>query len=72
VRATDLLARWGDVRSRFKKVIPTEYKRVLEQQRLAALAASGTDAAGVATTAATVPAARPSETARHLKLVKGR
>ena len=31
---------WSDVRARFKKVIPTEYKRVLEQQRLAELAAA--------------------------------
>ncbi len=33
VRGADLLARWAAVRSLFKKVIPTEYKRVLEQQR---------------------------------------
>ncbi len=35
VRGTELLARWAAVRTRFKKVIPTEYKRVLEQQRVA-------------------------------------
>jgi glutamate synthase domain-containing protein 3 len=50
VLGADLLARWPAVRGRFKKVIPTEYKRVLEQQKLAA---------------------RPSEGARHLKLVQG-
>ncbi len=70
VRGADLLARWASVRTRFKKVIPTEYKRVLEQQRLAALATATAAAAGGATAAA-VPAPRPSETARHLKLVKG-
>ena len=31
-RGTDLLARWAEVRARFVKVIPTEYKRVLEQR----------------------------------------
>ncbi len=50
VRGADLLARWAAVRTRFKKVVPTEYKRVLEQQKLAA---------------------RPSDSARHLKLVQG-
>jgi glutamate synthase (NADPH/NADH) large chain len=38
VRATELLARWAEARAHFKKIIPTEYKRVLEQQRLAAAA----------------------------------
>ncbi|HSO39270.1 MAG TPA: glutamate synthase-related protein, partial [Labilithrix sp.] len=33
VRGAELLARWSEVRGRFVKVIPTEYKRVLEQQR---------------------------------------
>ena len=50
LRGADLLARWAAVRTRFKKVIPTEYKRVLEQQKLGA---------------------RPSDSARHLKLVQG-
>jgi glutamate synthase domain-containing protein 3 len=36
VRGADVLARWSEMRARFKKVIPTEYKRVLEQQRQAA------------------------------------
>jgi glutamate synthase (NADPH/NADH) large chain len=67
VRGAELLARWNEVRARFKKVIPTEYKRVLEQQRLAA----GVGGA-VAATSTSVPPARPSEPARHLKLVKGR
>jgi glutamate synthase (NADPH/NADH) large chain len=71
VRGADLLARWNDVRSRFKKVIPTEYKRVLEQQRLAGSPAAAAAAASTGTVAPSVPPARPSETARHLKLVKG-
>ena len=59
VRGTDVLARWSEVRARFKKVIPTEYKRVLEQQRTAAAAA-------------TAPVAVPaSDSQRRLKLVKG-
>jgi glutamate synthase (NADPH/NADH) large chain len=40
VRGTDVLARWSEVRACFKKVIPTEYKRVLEQQRTAAPASA--------------------------------
>ena len=60
--ATTLLASWSDARARFKKVIPTEYKRVLEQQTIAAVAAGAE--------AVIAPPARPSETARHLKLVK--
>jgi glutamate synthase (NADPH/NADH) large chain len=73
VRGNDLLARWNEVRGRFKKVIPTEYKRVLEQQRQTALAnaAGGSDAGAAAAVAAPVPAARPSDPGRtHLKLVK--
>jgi glutamate synthase (NADPH/NADH) large chain len=61
VRGADLLARWSEVRARFKKVIPSEYKRVLEQQR----AAAANDSAG---------AAKPetgSHPAARLKLVKG-
>ena len=58
VRGEDLLARWSEVRARFKKVIPTEYKRVLEQQRLAALAAGAAASAAVAAAAARRP--RPS------------
>ena len=62
VRGADLLARWAEARTRFKKVIPTEYKRVLEQ-RMAAAANDG-NASGEA-------APRGSEPSRHLKLVKG-
>ena len=66
VRATDLLARWPSIRGTFKKVIPSEYKRVLEQQRLAAASSAGVPAAAGA---GAVPAARPSDP-RRLKLVK--
>jgi glutamate synthase (NADPH/NADH) large chain len=76
VRGNDLLARWSEVRGRFKKVIPTEYKRVLEAQRQTALAnaaggSGGSEGSGAAAVAAGVPGARPSEPGRtHLKLVK--
>ncbi|MDB5220640.1 MAG: Glutamate synthase large chain, partial [Myxococcaceae bacterium] len=62
VRGADVLARWNDVRARFKKVIPTEYKRVLEQQRTAAAAA----AEGQPRTATAA-----ADSQRRLKLVKG-
>jgi glutamate synthase (NADPH/NADH) large chain len=35
VRGRDLRARWSELRVKLKKVIPTEYKRVLEEQRQA-------------------------------------
>jgi glutamate synthase (NADPH/NADH) large chain len=38
VRGAELLAGWADARARFKKVIPTEYKRVLAQKASLALA----------------------------------
>ncbi len=34
-RGRDLLGRWPDVVARFRKIVPTEYRRVLEQRRLA-------------------------------------
>jgi glutamate synthase (NADPH/NADH) large chain len=37
-RGAALLAAWADARARFKKVIPTEYKRVLAQKASLALA----------------------------------
>jgi glutamate synthase (NADPH/NADH) large chain len=57
VRGGDVLARWSEMRGRFKKVIATEYKRVLAQRT----------AAAASDTAAT-PA---KDTQRRLKLVKG-
>jgi len=35
--AADLLARWDDALSQFVKVMPTDYKRVLEEQKVRAL-----------------------------------
>ena len=67
VRGKDVLARWAEAVMQFKKVIPTEYRRVLQQQRLAAAANDGP----AAEAAASPPPPRPSETTRHLKLVKG-
>jgi glutamate synthase domain-containing protein 3 len=61
VRGKGLLATWADARTHLKKVIPNEYKRVLEQRKQAA--AAGDDATSIAP-------ARPSESERHLKLVK--
>jgi glutamate synthase (NADPH/NADH) large chain len=71
VRGRNLLARWDEVRGRFKKVIPNEYRRVLEQQQKAATAGAGGDGGAASAANAPLPAARPSETARtRLKLVK--
>ncbi|MBX3190953.1 MAG: glutamate synthase large subunit [Labilithrix sp.] len=53
-RGEELLAAWPEALRAFKKVIPTEYKKVLEENRLAANDAAG----GVAAPA------------RHLKLVR--
>jgi glutamate synthase (NADPH/NADH) large chain len=64
-RGQAILAMWADSKLSFKKVIPTEYKRVLEAR---AAAATATDDAVAAD--GTVPPPRPTETARHLKLVK--
>jgi glutamate synthase (NADPH/NADH) large chain len=62
LRGRCVLSAWAEVRARFKKVIPTEYKRVLEARRLAeALPATGTAPFG---------APRASDSARHLKLLK--
>ncbi|MDB4937970.1 MAG: Glutamate synthase large chain [Labilithrix sp.] len=77
VRGADVLARWSEMRGRFKKVIPTEYKRVLDQQRELAMEADSEGATAAGSSAAVsgvvaVPAPRPSESARHLKLIKGR
>ena len=73
VKGTGLLARWAEARATFKKVIPTEYKRVLEQQRLAAngeIEGGAPIAAGPPPTLA--PRGGPTERSvqRHLKLVK--
>ncbi|AKU97670.1 Glutamate synthase [NADPH] large chain [Labilithrix luteola] len=62
VRARELLVGWPILRTRFKKVIPIEYKRILEQGRLAAANGGNADAPASAS-------AKSSE--RHLKLVKG-
>jgi glutamate synthase (NADPH/NADH) large chain len=32
--ATDVLARWDEVLPKFHKVMPTDYKRVLEEQKV--------------------------------------
>jgi glutamate synthase (NADPH/NADH) large chain len=71
VRGADLLARWAEVRARFRKIIPNEYKRVLEQRRQAAAASGTTDVAAASAAGATAAAPRASESARYLKLVKG-
>jgi glutamate synthase (NADPH/NADH) large chain len=64
-----VLARWADACVQFKKVIPTEYKRVLEQQRLAA---NGEIEGGAPIAAGPPPTMRPSAVEqRHLKLVAG-
>jgi len=57
-RARDLLAAWPKMRALFKKVIPSEYRKVLERDR-ARHAANG------------APAPRASESSRRLVLVKG-
>ncbi|MCL2725637.1 MAG: glutamate synthase large subunit [Polyangiaceae bacterium] len=62
VRGKELLLAWATSRTHFKKVIPTEYRRVLDQSRLAA-------AANAPDTQAAVPS--KATEARHLKLVKG-
>jgi glutamate synthase domain-containing protein 3 len=35
--AADLLSRWDDVLPQFVKVMPTDYKRVLEEQKARAM-----------------------------------
>ncbi len=61
VRARELLASWGSVRGLFKKVVPNEYKRIVDEQRKASGAAvvNGVSSSGHV------------EPARHLTLVKG-
>ena len=67
VKGKAVLARWADASVQFKKVIPTEYKRVLEQQRLAA---NGEIEGGAPIAAGPPPTMRPSAVEqRHLKLV---
>jgi len=69
VKGSALLARWADACLQFKKVIPTEYKRVLEQQRLAA---NGEIEGGSPIAAGPPPTVRPgSNELRHLKVVRG-
>jgi glutamate synthase domain-containing protein 3 len=75
VRGKGLLAKWPGASGSFKKVIATEYKRVLEARRqVSALAATATgttaDALVAAGAASTVPVPRGSDAARHLTLIK--
>ncbi|MCL2779425.1 MAG: glutamate synthase large subunit [Polyangiaceae bacterium] len=73
MRGKQLLEGWSSVRAHFKKVIPTEYRRVLEQASLAAtLNAPNTGVAAAAGVADVASAPRGSGTnTSHLKLVKG-